>query len=539
MQEEASGPFTGAFFHAARGRTQLGRESSSMVASRIYDVVKHWATHSPNQVALVDPGGSWKYAQLASIADSIYQWLGRIGVRPGDRVVLVSENSCAFVALFLGLNKINAWPVSVNSRIAAQELNQIREHCDARLIIFVVSDSPQAQKHAKMHAAETQTIEGLGEIAISSLNDSASPEVVDTTTENQVAALIYTSGTTGLPKGVMLSNGNLLFMASNSAKIRSITADDRLAGILPMTHAVGLAVVLLGSLYAGATVFLWPRFDPVALLASLEKDNLTILMGAPSMFAMIGEYAAKKGLKRLRFPKLRIITSSGAPLVMTIKTEMESLFGMPLHNGYGVTECSPTIALTRLEAPRSDTAVGKIFPGVEVKIIGADNRPVRPGEVGELHVRGPNVMKGYYRSPEETAKAIDAEGWFNTRDLGKIVDDHLFIVGRTKDLIVRFGFNVYPAELEGILNGFPGVVRSAVIGRSNEGTGDEEIIAFVQLQSGCRATVAELSRYMSQYLAPYKQPSQIYVIAEMPLTPTGKVVKGELSPSQSTQPSKI
>ena len=194
-----------------------------------------------------------------------------------------------------------------------------------------------------------------------------------------------------------------------------------------------------------------------------------------------------------------------------------------------MTECSPNIAQTRPEAPRHDTSVGPIFPGVEVKLTGFDGNPVANGEVGELLVRGPNIMKGYYHNPEETAAAIDAEGWFNTRDLARLEDGNLFITGRTKELIVRFGFNVYPAEVEAVLNAHPAVVRSAIIGQLVKGIeGDEEIIAFVQLLPNMELTAEELVEYASRQLVPYKRPSKIQFVSSMPLTPTGKVRKDDL-----------
>src|SRR5206468_6087226 len=248
--------------------------------------------------------------------------------------------------------------------------------------------------------------------------------------------------------------------------------------------------------------------SPVAALASLEKDRLTVVLGAPAMFSLLLDYTKLKGLKVLNFPALRIIASASAPLQSALKSAVEALFGLPLHNGYGVTECSPTIAQTRVEAPRSDTSIGPVFPGVEVKLVGPDGKRVAEDEVGELWVRGPNVMKGYYRAPEETAAAIDADGWFNTRDLARLEDGNLFIVGRTKELIVRFGFNVYPAEVEAVLNACPGVVRSAVIGRTLAGDGNEEVVAFVQRVPDSSLAVAELAAHAQKHLAPYKQPSQ-------------------------------
>jgi long-chain acyl-CoA synthetase len=213
-----------------------------------------------------------------------------------------------------------------------------------------------------------------------------------------------------------------------------------------------------------------------------------------------------------------------------LKTQVESLFGTVLHNGYGVTECSPNISQAVLGEYRNDTSVGKVLPGVEVQLVGSDQRPVPDGEVGELWVRGPNVMKGYYRAPDETAAAINPDGWFNTRDLARLENGYLFIVGRTKELIIRFGENVYPAEVEAVLNAHPAVVRSAVIGRTVEGTrGGEEVIAYVQLAPSSTISESDLAQHAAQHLATYKRPSQFLLVSSMPLTPTGKVVKGELA----------
>ncbi len=498
--------------------------------SRISDVIKPWAECSPDQPALVEASGSWTYRQLALVVADAQTWLLDSGVRPGDRVMIVGENCRAFVAILLALAGVGAWPVLVNARLSACEVDKIREHCGACRVIYTTSVSLHAREHARRHEAALQDVAGLGQTALGPMNERVEPEPIDADISQRVAALIYTSGTTGLPKGVMLTHRNLLFVAAVSAKIRSLRPDDRLYGVLPISHAVGLSVVLLGSLLSGATLYLASRFDPVAALATLEKESLTVVLGAPAMFSLLAEYAKLKGLKSLKFPALRIISSSGAPLQPTVKTQVESLFGMGLHNGYGVTECSPNIAQAVVGEHRTDTSVGRILPGVEVQLVGSDQKPVPDGEVGELWVRGPNVMKGYYHAPEETAAAINAEGWFNTRDLARLENGYLFIVGRTKELIVRFGENVYPAEVEAVLNSHPAVVRSAIIGRTVAGTeGGEEVVAFVQLSPSSPTSKAELAQYAAQHLAPYKRPTQILLVPSMPLTPTGKVVKGELA----------
>src|SRR5438094_6631595 len=508
-------------------------EILATVPARISDVVKPWAERSPDHPALVETSGTWTYGQLAAVIARTQEWLLECGVRPGDRVMLLCENCRAFVAVLLALASLDAWPVLVNARLSAREVDQIRDHSGARRVIYTTSVSPHAREHAKRHGAVIREVGDLGPIGIGPLDEKVEPEPVDSA--NQVGALIYTSGTTGLPKGVMLTHRNLLFLAAGSAKIRSLSPADRMYGVLPMSHAVGLSVVLLGSLLSGATLYLATRFDPVAVLAGLETDRLTVLLGAPAMFSLLLEYTKLKGIKTLKFPGLRIIASASAPLHLPLKNDIERLFGLTLHNGYGVTECSPTIAQTRVEAPRTDTSIGPVFPGVDVKLVGSDGIPVPDGEVGELWVRGPNVMKGYYRAPEETAAAINPDGWFNTRDLARFEDGNLFIVGRTKELIVRFGLNVYPAEVEGVLNAHPAVVRSAVIGRPVEGSqGDEEVVAFVQPLPGSPVTDRELAEHAARHLAPYKRPSQFLLVHAMPLTPTGKVVKDELAKMVAT-----
>lgn len=516
----------------------MSEEQNELVAAlpdRICDPVLRWARVSPDRQALVEPSGAWSYGELASAIEGTRAWLLSRGVRPGDRVVLVCENCRMFVAFLLALASLDAWAALVNARLSAREVDEIREHCGARLVVYMTDVSSHAAEHAKRHNAIIEDVPMLGAAGVSAINECTSPEPLETVARDNVAVLIYTSGTTGVPKGVMLTHRNLLFMATVSASIRALTVNDRLYGVLPMSHAVGLSVVLLGALVSGASVYLVSRFDPMTARASIERDAITIMLGVPSTFSQLLDYAKLRGLKELQFSALRIISSSGAPLHADLKAKVEQMFALPLHNGYGVTECSPTIAQANIEIRRTDTSVGEILPGTEVMLVEPGTDRPADGEIGELWVRGPHIMKGYYRAPEATTCAVNADGWFNTRDLARLEGRNLFIVGRTKELIVRFGFNVYPAEVEAVLNRHEAVLRSAVIGRTIEGKGGEEVIAFVQLRTGCSLTSNDIARFAAQHLAPYKQPTHVFLLQELPLTPTGKVAKNELMNSLQMQ----
>jgi len=222
------------------------------------------------------------------------------------------------------------------------------------------------------------------------------------------------------------------------------------------------------------------------------------------------------------------VYAGGSPLDMSLKEAVEQRFGVPLHNGYGLTESSPTVSQTRIDAPRRDTSVGRPIPGLELRLLDSSRQNAVPrGEVGELWVRGPNVMKGYYRAAAQTAQVLSTDGWLNTGDLAREDDDGaLFIVGRSKELIIRSGFNVYPPEVEAVLNAYPGVVLSAVVGRTVPG--NEEVVAFVQVADAERFDLAALQTHLAQHLSPYKRPSHVQVLSALPCAPSGKVLKHQL-----------
>jgi long-chain acyl-CoA synthetase len=509
--------------------TTARRDAEKILAElpdRISDVIRPFARQSPDHPALVQGQVTWTYGDLAAIVARTAITLTDYGVRAGDRVMIVSENSLALAAILLAISEVDAWSVVVNPRLSEREIDLIRDHSGARRVFYTIEVSDPARQHANRHRGAIAALHRLGSLGIGPLNEETAPEPVETDRSRQVAALVYTSGTTGNPKGVMLTHRNVLFSARVAGAQRDPT--DKAYCVLPISHIVGYSAILIASLMIGATVQLVPRYDPAALVSAIANDDVTLFFGVPATYQRLLEYKTLAGIARLPRGKLRRLAVAGAPLDVTLKSKIETEFGLPLGNGYGITECAPAIAGVRAETPRSDDAVGSLVPGIEARLVKpGGGGGVAPGEVGELHVRGPNVMRGYYRDPEATAAVIDRDGWFNTGDLARFEDDILYIVGRTKELIIRSGFNVYPPEVEPVLNEHPAVVQSAVIGRSVPG--NEAVVAFVELLPGSTATSADLMAHAARQLAPYKRPCEIIMLDALPAGSTGKILKHRLA----------
>ncbi|WOH51840.1 AMP-binding protein [Bradyrhizobium sp. sBnM-33] len=500
-------------------------EIAAGLPGRIHEVTARQVAEAPDRIALVENRASWSYRDLEQRVREIATVLSSLGIRAGDRMIIVSENCIALAALLLAASRLDAWAIVANPRLSARELDQIRDHSGARRMFFTSGVSKEAAAHASRYGADNRQIGTLREIGISTLNESATVEPVEVDPAKQVAVLIYTSGATGTPKSVMLSHENLLISARTTAHFRNMDRDDKVYLVLPISHIVGISLLIM-TLMVGGTVRMVSKYDPAATAKAIAEEGITILNGVPATYQRLLEYKSVSGLKRLDRGSLRLIAVAGAPLDLNLKLRVEKEFGLPLLNGYGITECSPGISGVRFDAPRSDQAVGTLLPGVEARVRTTDGIPTSRGEIGELHVRGRNVMLGYYRAPELTAKVIDSEGWFNTGDLARFDGDCLYIVGRTKEMIIRSGFNVYPAEVEAVLSSHKDVVQCAVVGRP--AGGNEEIVAFVQLLQGSRVTPAELMGFIRFQLTSYKRSSEIIVLDALPATSTGKILKHKL-----------
>jgi len=323
----------------------------------------------------------------------------------------------------------------------------------------------------------------------------------------------------------MLTHSNLEFAGKLSTDTRGMLPSDTVYGALPMSHVFGLVSMMIAATFIGATVRLEARFSPAKLSAALN-DGVTILPAVPQMHALLMQYTAEQGIESIAGGPLRFVSSGAAPLDPVWKRKAEAFYGIALQNGYGMTETSAGVTTTQSTFGDPDISVGPALKGIEIAI---DETAEGGGDgIGEVLTRGPHIMLGYFRNSEATDAVLDKDGWMHTGDLGRIDNKNLLhILGRSKELIIRGGFNVYPPEVEAAFNDHPAVIQTAVIGRRTS-TGDEEVLAFVQLPTLDTITSDELRAFVEPRLSPYKRPSQIILTLSLPAAPTGKLLKHKL-----------
>ncbi|TFL18059.1 class I adenylate-forming enzyme family protein [Jannaschia formosa] len=484
------------------------------MTDRIHDLIDHAAQTSPDAPALLDAGASVSYADHAAATRALADLLAREGLRPGDRLLVVAENGRMAATLIFAASRLGAVSVPVNARMTGAELARIEAHATPRLVVYTAGVSPDAAAHA---GAAPVLDTPAGTLA---LRPGAAPAQGGATPDT--AVILYTTGTTGDPKGVMLTHGNLIFGGRTSATLRGMRPSDRIYGVLPVTHVFGLASMLMAATSVGACIQFAPRFAPDALYKAL-LDGVTVFPGVPQMHALLMAHVARQGIDRLKDVPLRYVSSGAAPLDPAWKRKAEDFYGLPLQNGYGMTETTAGICATTNALGDPDISVGPALPGVEIRLDTAQGGD--DPAIGEVLTRGPHVMAGYYRNEAETARVLQ-DGWMRTGDLGRIEGDRLHIVGRAKELIIRGGFNVYPPEVEAALNDHPEVIQCAVVGRQVEG--DEEILAFVQCADPDALDLDGLRAFAAARLAPYKRPTRIVAATALPAAPTGKLLKHKM-----------
>lgn len=488
--------------------------------------------HPDEAVALVSRGEPTTYGELRLQVAELRGGFTRLGVEPGDRVAIVAANNWFFAVSYLATLGVGAVAVPLNPASPGAELQ--RELSAVRARVAVVG--PSAREAVDRGAAGLEWVlfsgapEGEADRLEALFGGEPAPPVERDAED--LAVLVFTAGTGGSPKAAMLTHGNLL---ANIGQVqghpgRRVEATDSLLGVLPLFHIFGLNVVLGLGLAAGARVVLVERFDPVASLDTIQRHGITLVAGAPPMYTA---WATMPGANPGAFATVRLATSGASALPDELGPAFEQRFGVPIHQGYGLTEASPVVASSLVDRPPRPGSIGVPLPGLEVRLVDEEAQDALVGDPGEIHVRGPNVFTGYWENPEATAAALTADGWLRTGDVAVADDDGLlYIVDRAKDLVIVSGFNVYPAEVEETLLEHPGIAQAAVVGNAHPYSG-ETVVAFVVPEPGRLLEEDEVIEFCAERLARYKCPTKVNFVPSLPVGLAGKLLRRELRSVQS------
>ncbi len=484
------------------------------------------AAKHPDRIVIRLDDVAIPYAGLDHISKAVAGLLAAKGVKAGDRVGIMLPNVPHFPFVYFGALRLGAVVVPMNVLFTAREVKHYLKDSGANLVVVWEDFAPAAEEAAAETGAEVISInpENVAELitGIEPIEEIAEVDGEDT------AVLLYTSGTTGQPKGAELTHNNI---RSNVEAIHSLfdpTEEDVFFGGLPLFHVFGQTVAMNGAIAIGAELTLLPRFDPTKALEIIQRDGVTIFMGVPTMYAAMLQAPNRSDYD---ISSLRLCVSGGAALPVEIIRAFEREFDTPILEGYGLSETSPVASFGRVDMERKPGTIGTPIDGVEMRIVGEEGEVLGVGDVGELQIKGPNVMKGYWNLAEATAKAIDADGWFSSGDMATVDGDGYYsIVDRKKEMILRGGYNVYPREIEEVLYEHPAIAEAAVVGIPHADLG-EEIVAVVAFKDGESATEDEIRDYSKGLVAAYKYPRHVRIIEELPKGPTGKILKREIDVS--------
>ena len=501
------------------------------VMANLYSILERSAARQPDRAAIRLDDLSISYQQLSSAARRLASLLTSAGVSPGDRVGLMMPNVPAFPVAFYGALTAGAVVVPMNPLLKGREVAYYLGDSGARLLFAWRDFAGEAAMGAAEAGAQVIQVDDadLSSVLADHSADSAPADADDT----DDAVILYTSGTTGQPKGAQLTHGGLARNARLTAEtLLQNHADDVMMGCLPLFHVFGLTCGLNATILAGGTLTLLPRFDPGKALDIVARDNVTIFEGVPTMYAGMLHHPAADSADTA---SLRLCVSGGAALPVEILRGFEQKFGCMILEGYGLSETSPVASFNHPDKPRKAGSIGTPVEGVEMRLIDDDWKTVPGGEIGEIAIRGHNVMKGYWHKPEATAEAI-RDGWFRTGDMARVDEDgYYYIVDRKKDLIIRGGFNVYPRDVEDALLEHPAIESAGVVGRPDTVSG-EEVVAFVSLRPGTELAPDELVEWARGRIGGYKYPREVHIVDGVPLTNVGKVDRKALRAQLAVTP---
>ncbi len=482
------------------------------------------AQHADRPAVRMD-GLELTYAQLRDAACRATSLLSSAGIMPGDRVGVMLPNVPAFPIAFYGALGAGAVVVPMNPLLKSREIAYYLGDSGARVLLAWHAAADEAVMGATGTGAQVIKVD---EPDMAGLFTGLPPAPARAEPSgNDDAVILYTSGTTGWPKGAELTHAGL----TRNARLTAVTLlyagpGDVIMGCLPLFHVFGLTCAMNAAIVAGSTLTLLPRFDAAKALEMVGRDRVTIFEGVPTMYAaMLHDPAAASA----DVSSLRVCVSGGAALPVEIMRGFEQAFGCMILEGYGLSETSPVASFNHPDKVRKPGSIGTPVEGVQMRVVDAGGAELPVGEIGEIVIRGHNVMRGYWGNPEATAEAI-TDGWLRTGDLARVDEDgYFYIVDRKKDLIIRGGFNVYPREVEEVLYEHPAVAEAAVIGIPHEQLG-EEVGAAVKLKPAATATPAELRAFVKDRVAPYKYPRHVWIVPDLPKGATGKILRREVEP---------
>ncbi len=503
------------------------------------------ARQVPDRIAVIFNETKLPYAAVNAAANQVANGLAKAGIGRGDKVALGCPNLPYFPIVYYGILKVGATVVPLNVLLKPREIAYHLKDSDAKAYFCFegTADLPMGQmghagfqetdscEHFFMITADpaaASPVEGTKTLGMLMVQQPPTFDTVNTDAQD-TAVILYTSGTTGTPKGAELSHSNMVMNARLADNMYDAIDHDIHLITLPLFHSFGQTVQMNSGFYKRATLSLMPRFDPAAALGILERDNVTVFAGVPTMYwAMLNlpDAEEKFDLKKIA-SNLRFGASGGSAMPVEVMRAFEEKFAVDILEGYGLSETSPVASFNPMTGVRKPGSVGIPVWGIGIRIVDENDQEVARGERGEIIIKGHNVMKGYYNRPEATADCMK-NGWFHSGDIGIMDEDgYIFIVDRVKDMIIRGGFNVYPREIEEVLVTHPAVSLAAVLGLPHDQHG-EEIKAFVILKAGAEATEAELIAWSKENMAAYKYPRMFEIRDELPMTATGKILKREL-----------
>jgi long-chain acyl-CoA synthetase len=465
------------------------------------------------------------YAALDDLSARMAALLTEQGLRPGDRVGVMLPNVPQFPIAYYGVLRAGGVVVPMNVLLKRREIAFYLEDSGAELLLAWHGFAAEAEGGGADAGVELIEVEPEGFAALLAERD-PTPGLADTA-EDDTAVILYTSGTTGKPKGAELTHANLFRNADVSSRTTSeIAAGDVVFGGLPLFHSFGQTVSMNASLMVGACLTLVPKFDPGEALETMQRDRVTHFYGVPTMYGALLHHPERESYDT---SSLRTCITGGASMPVEVLRGFEEAFGAIVLEGYGLSETSPVSSSNHPDRERKPGSIGTPLEGVEMKVFDEDDNEVAQGEVGEIVIRGHNIMKGYWQRPEATAEAM-RNGWFHSGDMARVDEEgYFYIVDRKKDLIIRGGYNVYPREVEEVLYEHPKIREAAVIGVPHDQWG-EEIGAAVVLHEGEELDPEEVSAYVKERIAAYKYPRLVWFLDELPKGPTGKILKREIEP---------